>query len=159
MRHENDSTCICTCWAGGSKEKAHHSHLLFLFAIRASICTITAGWVVNRYPCCVWWQLSSHHSWQKDSLAAVLHGAEVSCRSFITFWTKKNSFPVASNSCLLKVINLPSNICRCNGGEVEDEKEIVVGDIATVTVQLMWESPKKKGSDLMGEDLYRNQLM
>ena len=80
MRHENDSTCICTCWAGGSKEKAHHSHLLFLFAIRASICTITAGWVVNRYPCCVWWQLSSHHSWQKNSLAAVLHGAEVSCQ-------------------------------------------------------------------------------
>lgn len=69
------------------------------------------------------------------------------------FEPKKTSFPVASNSCLLKVINLPLKICRSNGGEVEDEKEIVVGDIATVTVQLMWGSPRVSGSDLMGGDL------
>ena len=27
MRHENDSTCICTCWAGGSKEKGSRPNL------------------------------------------------------------------------------------------------------------------------------------
>ena len=29
----------------------------------------------------------------------------------------------------------------------------MVGDIATVTVQLMWGSPRGSGSDLMGGDL------
>ncbi len=47
-------------------------------------------------------------------------------------------------------LELPSKIkhalkdCPSNCGEVEDEKEIVVGDIATVTVQLMWGSAKSR---------------